>query len=218
MDLRKSGALAGMAGSVLFVSVFTIEGYLRPGYDPRSMFVSELSFGPRGWIQITNFIATGLLVLLFARAIAAEFTRGRASKAGPAILTIIAFSLLVSGPLVMDPASTPRDLMTLRSRLHWGFGALVFSLSPVSCFVFWSRFRRDPTWRSLAWWTLTVGVITSAAVILMSIGPTRPPALPNAWNEWSGLIQRAILIPYFVWLFTFATSLYRRSPTAGTPA
>lgn len=215
MDLRKLGALAGMAGAVLFVSVFTIEGYLRPGYDPRSMFVSELSLGSRGWIQIANFIVTGLLVLLFSRAVAAEFSAGRASKAGPILLTIIGFGLLVSGPLVMDPAPTPRDLMTLRSRLHWGFGGLIFSLSPVSCFVFWSRFRRDPKWQSLTWWTLAIGVITGAAVILMSIGPTRPPAPPNAWNEWSGLLQRSVLIPYFVWLFTFATSLYRRSQSIG---
>lgn len=199
-----------MAGSVLFILVFTIEGYLRAGYDPRGMFVSELSLGPRGWIQIANFVATGLLVLLFTRAVAAEFRAGKASKAGPIFLTIIGFSLLVSGLFVMDPASTPRDLMTLRSRLHWGFGALVFSLSPVSCFVFWRRFRRDAKWQSLAWWTLAVGSITTAAVVLMSVGPTRPPALPNAWNEWSGLIQRAMLIPYFVWLFTFATRLYQR--------
>lgn len=199
-----------MVGSALFVSVFTLEGYIRLGYDPRSAFVSELSLGARGWIQIANFIATGLLVLLFTRAIAAEFNAGRASKAGPILLTIVGFSLLLSGPFVMDPASTPRDVMSLRSRLHWGFGALVFSLSPVSCFVFWNRFRQDPKWQSLAWWTLAVAVITSAAVILMSIGPTRPPAPPNAWNEWSGLIQRAVLIPYFAWLFAFAMSLYRR--------
>lgn len=210
MDIGKAGALAGMVGSVLFVSVFTIEGYLRPGYDPGSMFVSELSLGPRGWIQIANFITTGLLVLLFTRAIAAEFKAGKASKAGPILLTVIGFSLLVSGPLVMDPASTPRELMSLRSRLHWSFGSLMFSLSPLSCFVFWRRFRRDAKWRSLAWWTLAVAVITSAAVVLMSIGPKRPPASANAWSEWSGLIQRAVLIPYFAWLYTFAVSLYRR--------
>ena len=45
-----------MIGPALFVVTFTIEGCLRPGYRAREMFVSELSLGPRGWIQIANFI------------------------------------------------------------------------------------------------------------------------------------------------------------------
>lgn len=200
-----------MAGSLLFVAVFTIEGFVRPGYDPLSMYVSELSLGPRGWIQISNFVASGVLLLAFAWGVAAEFRVGRASRAGPILFAIIAFSLLVSGPFVMDSASTPRDLMTLPSRLHWGFGALVFSLSPISCWVFWLRFRKDDRWRSFAGWTLSIAVITTLAVIFMSVGPTRPPAPPNALNQWVGFIQRTILVPFFIWMFTFAAVLYAHS-------
>ena len=40
-----------MIGPALFVSIFTIEGWLRPGYSACSMFVSELSLGPRGWAR-----------------------------------------------------------------------------------------------------------------------------------------------------------------------
>ena len=55
----------------------------------------------------------------------------------------------------MDPVDaftkiTPRDQMTWHGVLHGIFGALVFSLSPVSCFVFFRRFRRDPLWHALA--------------------------------------------------------------------
>jgi hypothetical protein len=41
------------------VAVFTIEGWLRPGYDPLSTYVSALSLGLHGWIQIVNFIVLG---------------------------------------------------------------------------------------------------------------------------------------------------------------
>jgi hypothetical protein len=45
-----------MIGPALFVLVFTLEGWLRPGYDPLAMYVSALSLGPSGWIQITQLL------------------------------------------------------------------------------------------------------------------------------------------------------------------
>jgi hypothetical protein len=44
--------------------VFTIGGTLRAGYEPRRDFVSVLSLGPRGWVQMTNFILLGVLLLI----------------------------------------------------------------------------------------------------------------------------------------------------------
>lgn len=67
LDRRVLGAVAGSLGAVIFVTVFTLEGWLRPGYDSRSMFVSELSLGPRGFVQILNFLFLGVSQLLFAR-------------------------------------------------------------------------------------------------------------------------------------------------------
>jgi Protein of unknown function (DUF998) len=206
IDVRRAAG-AGMLAPTLFVAVFTIEGWLRPNYRAREMFVSELSRGPRGWIQILNFVITGVLLLVFTRGVSAEFRKGRASRAGPMLLTIIALGFLVSGPLVTDPASTPHDDMTLPSKLHWAVGGLVFTLQPVSCFVFLRRFRVDPGWRSLQWPTLTAGIITSAAVLVMSLGPTQPPAPPNAVNAWNGVLQRALIVPYLAWIFMFARRL-----------
>jgi hypothetical protein len=199
-----------MIGPALFVAIFTLEGWLRLGYNPSGMFVSELSLGPRGWIQMVNFIVLGALFLVFTRGVAAEFREGKASKAGPILLTIIGISFLLSGPFVMDPVTTPPDQMSWHGILHQIFGALVFSLSPVSCFVFLRRFRTDPKWRSLGWWALAAGTIIAAAVIVQRVGPTRPPAMPNAFSEWVGLIQRTALITYLIWIFTFALALHRR--------
>ena len=64
-------AWAGMIAPTLFVGTFTIEGSLRPGYDPGTIhfreYVSALSIGPGGCIQIANFVVVGLLLLAFAR-------------------------------------------------------------------------------------------------------------------------------------------------------
>ena len=205
-DRRVLAGWAGMIGSALFVTVFTLEGWLRPGYDATSTFISELSIGPRGWIQIINFIMLGTLFLVFTWGVTAEFREGKASKAGPILLAIIGFSFLVSGPLVTDLASTPRVQMSLHGIFHGIFGALVFSLSPVSCFVFWRRFRQDQNWKHLQGWTLAAGIITTAAVILLSAA-TKTQVIPNAFTPWNGLIQRMVIIPYLIWIFIFAFTL-----------
>ncbi len=208
-DSRQRAAWAGMIGPLLFGTVFTIEGWLRLGYDPRGMYVSELSLGPRGWIQIVNFVLFGLLLLVFARGMGAEFRNGTASRAGPILLTIVALGYLLSGPFVMDPADTPRAEMSWHGILHGIFGAVVFSLMPVSCFVFWRRFREVPNWRSLQWWTLTVGIVVAAASILQSVATKTLPT-PNVFTPWVGLMQRSAIMPFLAWVFTVALHLSRQ--------
>ena len=75
-NIRTLASWAGMIGPTLFVAVFTLEGWLRPGYNPLSMVVSELSLGPRGWIQITNFLMLGVLFLIFAPGFFVNARRG----------------------------------------------------------------------------------------------------------------------------------------------
>ena len=65
--LARLGAWAGILGPTLFVVTFTVEGCLRPGYASARMFVSALSLGPRGWIQVLNFVVVGLSFLALAR-------------------------------------------------------------------------------------------------------------------------------------------------------
>jgi len=212
-DLQRSAAWAGIIGPLLFVAVFMIEGWLRPGYQAASMFISALALGPRGGIQIANFVLLGLLFLKFAQGVAAEFSEGRASRLGPVLLTIIGFGFLASGPFVMDPQAVPWSQMTWHGTLHSLFGALVFSLAPVSCFVFSRRFAADPQWRWFRGWTVAVGVLMVAAIVFWKAGPTHVPAAPNAYNHWVGLIQRAALLPYLAWVSAFGLGLLKRAMT-----
>lgn len=201
---------AGMLGPLLFVKIFLVEGWLRPGYQPLKMYVSELSLGERGWIQITNFIVFGVLFLLFSRGVAAEFPTGTASRGGPILLTITAICYLLSGPFVMDPANTPRDQMTIPGVLHGILGGIVFTLMPIICFVFLRRFREDPKWHFFQGWTLILGTLIAAAVILLTAA-TKLPDTQNIFTNWLGLIQRTAIVPFMIWIFIFALEMYRKS-------
>lgn len=212
IDQHQLTSWAGIIGPILFVAIFTLEGWLRPGYQPLRMYISELSLGPRGWIQIVNFIVFGLLLLVFTRAIAAEFQSGKAARARIVLLTILAISFLVSGPFVMDPVSTPPDQMTLHGTLHGIFGGIVFTLMPISCFVFLRRFREDPKWQSLQWPTLALGTISAVAVVLLTVATKLPTQnVFNGFHEWIGLIQRTAIVPFMIWLFIFALGILRQS-------
>jgi hypothetical membrane protein len=209
MGQRRLAAWAGIIGPALFVAGFMIEGWLRPGYEPLSTFVSALSLGPHGWIQIVNFIILGVLLLVFSSGVAAEFPTGKASRGGPILLTIIAILFIVSGPFVMDPTGTPLNHVTVHGTIHGLAGGIIFLLMPITCFVFLRRFRVDPNWQSLQWWTLALGIIIATAVVLLTI-TTKQPGLQNVFKEWLSLIQRTIIVPFMLWLFLFALGLRSR--------
>lgn len=209
---RPQFAWAGVIGPTLFVAVFTFEGWLRSGYEPARMYVSELSLGSRGWIQNANFVVFGLLFLVFTWSVAAEFQNGKASRGGIILLTIIAICYLAFGFFVMDPVSTPRNEITFHGMLHFLIGEVVLTLMPASCFVFLRRFREDAKWHFLQWWTLVLGTIIAIASILLIVAMNLPD-VQKALNEWLGLIQRTSIVPFMAWLFIFALGLLRRRKT-----
>lgn len=206
-DPRLLGAWAGMVGPALFVAVFILEGFLRPDYNPVNTFISALSLGPRGRIQILNFLVVGVSILLFARGVAAEFPTGKASKAGPILLALIGIGLFFSGPFVMDPMYTPAEQMTWHGIVHGLLGAMVFALGPITCLVFFRRFRSDPNWQPLQWWTLAAAIVLIISIIFLRIASPPAPAT-NALVPWAGLVQRVLVGTLMLWIFTFALRLY----------
>lgn len=199
-------AVAGMVGAVLFVAVFTVQGWLYPGYSWTGMFVSELSLGPYRLVQMLNFVLTGALVLVFGRGLSVHFSAGAASRAGPALVQCMGVSLMVSRPFTTDP-SAMFDQTSVHGLLHGIFGALFFTLAPVSCFVFFRRFRIDQPWRPLAGWTLAAGVVLSVGIGLLKISQQPGSGL----FEWKRLVQRVLLVTLMAWIFVFASRLRRHS-------
>jgi len=204
--IKKIAPWTGMVGPALFTLVFTLHGRLRAGYDPVHMYVSELSIGPLGWIQIVNFMVLGLCLMLFAFGVSKAFPVGKASRAGPILLMVVAACYFISGPLVTDPASMFDNQQSVRGFLHGIFGALVFALSPVCCFVFWRRFRDDANWKRMRHLSLLAGIVMAAVVVLMKVAQP----LSSPLNPWAGLIQRCSLITFYAWVFVFALNLLRK--------
>lgn len=208
--IGRIGGWAGVIGPSLFVLVFLGEGWLRPGYNPAADYVSALSLGERGWVQLTSFLIVGVCLLLFTAAVARQFQQGAASRAGPILLGSIGAGLLLSGPFMMDPAGTPSAALSWHGLIHGVLGGIVFVLMPVVCFVYLTRFGSDPHWRGLRTATVVLGTITAVADVVFTLA-TKVPGLVTLTSPWAGLLQRLVLIPFMVWVTVFADGLLRRT-------
>jgi hypothetical protein len=202
INLHRILSWAGIIAPLLFVSVFTIEGLLRPGYNPMSMYISDLSLGSRGWIQIVNFMVLGLLLALFTFGLSKEFQTGKASRGGIIALYVLAFLFFISGPFVMDPANTPSTQLSIHGLIHGLSGGIVFLVMPITIIIFMRRIITDNAWKSFRIWTLLLGIIEVLGVIVFTY-VSKIPIETNPFLEYLGLFQRIALIPFMLWLFLF---------------
>jgi len=201
--IKKIAPWTGMLGTWLFTLSFTVNGFLRPGYDPVKMYISELSIGPQGWIQIVSFMLLGLCIMLFALGLKEAFPTGKGSQAAWILFLIIGTCYVLSGPFVTDPMAMFDNQQTLQGTLHGIFGALVFSLSAVNCFVLWRLFRAHEKWKPLSAFSLIAGIIMVALIVLMKIGQLQTGLL----HDWAGLIQRCCLIISYALIFVISLKM-----------
>ena len=202
--------MAGMAAPIIFVGSFLVQGLFRGDYNPLAMYISALSLGEYGWLQIASFITLGLLLLIFSFGVIRRFPTGKAARAGPVILILSALCFIFSGPFIMDPQGTPITQASAHGLVHSILGAIVFLLMPITCFIYYRRFRSDQAWKAMSSWTLIAGILISAALAVFSV-ISKNPDLERSFSAVLGLLQRSVIIPYMIWLFTLALALYKKA-------
>ena len=199
------GALAGP----LFTLAWMVEGATRANYDPLRHPISSLSIGELGWMQMTNFIITGLLMVAFAFGLRRALPAPGGSTWGPLLIGAIGVGLLgaaifVTDPLNGYPPGTPNFSLdyTLPGRLHRLFSALVFLGLPGACFVFARLVAR---WGERKW--SIYSVVTGIAFIILFIVTSAGFAQVAGLADYAGLFQRITLTVGFAWLTLLALYL-----------
>lgn len=159
----------------------------REGVDVTRHALSLLSNGEFGWIQITNFVVTGLLLVAgsvgMQRAFqAASTSRGGAAGAGRLLAgygaTLIAAGIFRADPALGFPPGTPEGPgpISWHGVAHFGVGAVGFICFIVSCFVLARRFSRQDE-RGWAIWGRITGLLFLAAFIGIASGSAGPTTL-----------------------------------------
>src|SRR5262249_6519070 len=82
-----------------------------------------------------------------------------------------------------------------------------FTFMPISCFVFFRRFREDPAWRTFAGGKVAAGLAFVVSIALLKIQQLQRSAGQNVIGGLIGLTQRVGLITYLAWIIAFAVRL-----------
>ena len=148
-DLRAAGIVA----APFFTLVALAQAATRPGFDLTRHPVSMLALGDLGWIQTTNFVVSGLLMLIAAVGLR-RVRRGQpAGTWGPILFATQGAGLLIAAVFEMDPGDgfpigTPAGApatMSGHMLLHNVGGSLTFFTMIAACFVLARVFDRP--WR-----------------------------------------------------------------------
>ena len=125
-----------------------VEGMARADYDPVRHQVSLLSLADRGWIQVANFLGSGLLIVGFAAGLRRVVTPGRAANAGPVAVGAAGSGLVIAGLFSVQPSfgyppGAPAGIPAPEagSYLHVLGAFLFFFGMVVAAFMFAARFR-----------------------------------------------------------------------------
>jgi hypothetical membrane protein len=104
--------VCGVASGPLFVGVSLIQALTRPGFDLTRHPISLLSLGDLGWIQIANFVLSGLLAIAYAVGMRRVLHQGRGGTWGPLLIGAYGAGLIAAGIFPPDPGfGFPRELL-----------------------------------------------------------------------------------------------------------
>ena len=185
--------IIGSIALTVFVVVFLVDGWTRPGYHPVRQPVSALALSRRGWIQATNFIVCGAAVTVGAVGVAHTFGSVLLGVA----IGVFGVSLMISGLFPMDamrgyppdtPDRTPTEY-TRRHKIHDQAGAVVFTSLPAAAIV--AVFTVPG-----AGWIWFSGLTAVALTIGFVV-------FGQAWendSRFAGLVQRMVITVGWVWL------------------
>ncbi|MFI0355355.1 DUF998 domain-containing protein [Actinomadura sp. 9N407] len=95
----------GIVAGPLFLAAGVIQGLTRDGYDFTRNAISQLSLGDLGWIQVTNFVLTGALIIAGAIGLWRTLNGGPGGTWAPRLVAVFGASFLVSAVFAADPGA-----------------------------------------------------------------------------------------------------------------
>jgi hypothetical membrane protein len=121
------------------------QAVLRDGFDLSRHAWSQLALGGPGWIQVTNFVLTGLMVIAAAVGLRRALATGPGATWSPALLAVFGLSMIAAGIFPVDPTGgfpaelPPATTFSATAGIHLLAGAIGFPCLAVSLVVLGRR-------------------------------------------------------------------------------
>jgi hypothetical protein len=187
----------GIAAGPLYVAVSLAQALTRDGFDLTRHAWSLLANGSLGWIQVSNLVATGVLVIAGTVGLRRVLVPGPGSIWAPRMLAIYGLSLVGAGLFRADPAlgfppGTPEEATTVswHGVAHFLVGGVGFTCLVVACFVVARRFVADhrPGWAA---YSRTIAVLFLAGFLAIAGG---------GGQAWANLFFVGAILAAWSWL------------------
>lgn len=197
----------GILAGPLYVLVSLVQAVTRDGFDLARHQWSLLSNGGLGWVQITNFVVTGLMTVAFAIGLRRALAGSRGGVWAPRLIGVYGLSLVGAGVFRADPAlgfppGTPDGPANVswHGILHFVSGGIGFACLVVACFVLARRFAAQGrrVWAGYSWVT---GALFLAGFVSVATG---------AGSTWANLVFVGSVLLVWGWLTAVAVRLYRK--------
>lgn len=206
------GVLAGPS----YVVVVVAQALFRPGFNIMRDDASLLSNGSFGWIQVANFLVTGLMVIACAVGMGQALRGTREAIWGPRLLSVYGVGLIAAGIFVADPMNgfppgTPAgrpEVMSVHGTLHIAAAGIGFLCFVAACFVLARHFASlgDRVWAGIS---RATAVVFFAGFLGLASGSGSPVIVLGFW---------AALLVAWGWIAALAVHLYRRVAAANPAA
>jgi hypothetical protein len=205
----------GVLAGPFYVVVGLAQALTRDGYDLARHDLSLLANGSLGWIQIANFVLTGLMTIAAAVGMARALRvlgGGPGTVWGPRLVGVFGVGLVgaVADPMSGVPPGTPDGppaAVTVSGLGHLVLAGLGFLGLVLGALVL-ARHYAAAGRSGLAWFSRITGVLFLLAFAGLASGSASPVVVLGFW---------VALLLAWTWLAVTSVDLYRRTPLL-TPA
>jgi uncharacterized protein DUF998 len=165
---RSAALTCGAVAGPLFVVVGLAQAFTREGFDLRHDTLSLLGNGDLGWIQVTNFILSGILYVVGAVGMRRALPTGRGSTWGPRLIAAFGVGMIGSGVFRPDPAfgfppgTAPGKPVTTswHSGVHYTIASLTF-VALVAAFLVLARWFTG----NEAGWAIATRIVAGMLIV-----------------------------------------------------
>ena len=203
-----------LTGGVLAGPIYIIVGIAqiltRDGFDITRHPLSMMSLGDPGWIQIANFIVTGLLVIAGALGLRGLAQADKLLRWGALLLGIYGLGVIGGGLFLTDPAigfppgtpDTYPQTMSWHGLLHFIFGQIGFLALIVASFVYARYFAKNGLggWAMFSALTGVIFLFAIVASVVTSAGDS---------STWGLLGLYVAVVLAWIWLAALSGHMRR---------
>jgi Protein of unknown function (DUF998) len=191
----------GVIAGPVYVVTSLAQALTRRGFDLGHDEWSLLANGSLGWIQVTNLILTGAMLI----AAAAGIGRALGDRWAPRLLGLYGAAMIAAGVFRADPAygfpagtAPGRGTVSWHGTLHLISGAIGFAGLIAACFVLGRVFSRQGATRN-AIVSRVVGATFGIGFVTIAVA---------AGNPVANLAFTAVVVMSFGWLSVVCAHLY----------